>query len=287
MASKLRTGLGTRISFFAFQDIITSVTGILILVTLILALYLDEAAPVTAEQQELKQQLAATLSELALASMDNEVRQTNLLILASAPAAARLQTEIREWQGQLSALSNRLTSLKRTLAEHEQDATKQAERLGLSELRERAGRIQTELDARQHTNAALVAEARELDKERQELQEKIEKANAEHKLWLIPDASPFGKEPVLITVSATNLACERFNQPASKKQFSAATALRDFGDSLSRWRPDKDYLVFYVRPSGIDLLAQCVELAKRGGFQVGYDAVEEDRQIVFSTPAPP
>ena len=52
MPSRFRTNIGTRISFFSFQDIITSVTGILILVTLILTLYLEQSVPVSAEQEQ-------------------------------------------------------------------------------------------------------------------------------------------------------------------------------------------------------------------------------------------
>ena len=43
MANKLRTSSG-RISFFAFQDMITTVTGVLLLITLLLTFYLNEPA---------------------------------------------------------------------------------------------------------------------------------------------------------------------------------------------------------------------------------------------------
>src|SRR6266516_4112255 len=98
MPSKLRSGLGTKISFFAFQDIITSVTGILILVTLILTLYLNEPPPVTDQERQLKQTLSVTLTELTRVTLANQQSQTNLLLLASAPAPERLQAEIRELQ---------------------------------------------------------------------------------------------------------------------------------------------------------------------------------------------
>ncbi len=43
-------------------------------------------------------------------------------------------------------------------------------------------------------------------------------------------------------------------------------------------------LVFYIRPSGIAQFQRLSTLAKGAGFTVGYDAIEEDRQILFSQP---
>ena len=61
----------------------------------------------------------------------------------------------------------------------------------------------------------------------------------------------------------------------------------DFTEGLRRWTAEGDYLVFYVRPSGIDLFNRCSAAAKRAGFQIGYDAVEENTQVNFSSPTPP
>jgi hypothetical protein len=49
MANRLRTTSG-RVSFFAFLDMITTVTGVLLLITLLLTLYLN-IPPATAEEQ--------------------------------------------------------------------------------------------------------------------------------------------------------------------------------------------------------------------------------------------
>ena len=44
------------------------------------------------------------------------------------------------------------------------------------------------------------------------------------------------------------------------------------------------YVVFLVRPSGIETFQDLVKSARDMGFDVGFDALEEDRQIHFSTP---
>ncbi len=287
MASKLRSGFGTRISFFSFQDIITAVTGILVLVTLILTLYLNETPPVTDSERELKQALTGALTELTRVSAANQQHQTNLNILAAAPSPERLLADIRELQSHLATQSNQLSLVAANLTAREADATKRAEQLGLAGLSERSDQLQEALDQHSRTNETLIAEIKTLEREHQDLEARIEALNREHKLWLIPDLTPGGKEPVLVTVASTNLTCQRFNQTTNRMQFPAAEAEGGLSRCFRLWDPERDYLVFYVRPSGIDLFLRCQELAKRAGFQVGYDAVEEERQLVFNSPSGP
>ena len=287
MASRLRSSIGTRISFFAFQDIITSVTGILILVTLILALYVNEATPVTSEQTELKQKLAASLRELQTVSAQVAQRQTNLAALASTPDPARLREDIRQLQDQLTAQASRMSALEQKQAERQAAAAIKAEQLGLTDLRERAGTVRQQVESQQITNAVLAQTVAATERQQQEIKEKIEKAESEHKLWLLPEISPTGQQPLLVVVSGTKVTWDRFDQPASHREFNGARAVAEFTDGLRQWTASRDYIVFYVRPSGIDSFKRCYEAAKRAGFQTGYDAVEEDKQIIFSAPTSP
>ena len=287
MASRLRSGNGTRISFFAFQDIITSVTGILILVTLILALYVNESTPVTAQQSALKQRLSASFRELQTVSAQVEERQKNFAALAAAPDPARLKEDLRQLRDQLTSQSNRMSALEKSQAEKQAAALVKAEQLGLSDLRERAGTVQKQWESQQKTNALLVQAVTQRERQQQEIKEKIEKAESEHRLWLLPEISPTGKKPLLVVVSAVKVACDRFNDPSSHREFSGARVVADFTEGLRQWNVNGDYLVFYVRPSGIDLFRRCSAAAKGAGFQIGYDAVEESTQVNFSSPTTP
>ena len=73
----------------------------------------------------------------------------------------------------------------------------------------------------------------------------------------------------------------------AKTPFPAATARQGLEQELALWNPDQDYVVFYVRPSGIEAFTELCDVARRAGFQIGFDAVEEDRQIIFSAPTAP
>jgi hypothetical protein len=66
MANKLRTSSG-KISFFAFQDMITTVTGVLLLITLLLTFYLNEpqSSPDEAVRNAVRDQLEKARATLA------------------------------------------------------------------------------------------------------------------------------------------------------------------------------------------------------------------------------
>jgi hypothetical protein len=87
MANRLRTSSG-RISFFAFQDMITTVTGVLLLITLLLTFYLNEPqSPVP--------------DETARNVVSDEVK-------AARAKLAPLLAELRRQQLQALALTNRV-----------------------------------------------------------------------------------------------------------------------------------------------------------------------------------
>src|SRR5580658_6383495 len=86
MPNRLRSTSG-KVSFFAFLDMITTVTGVLLLITLLLTLYLNNPPAIPAEQ------IRNALRE--------QVEQ------ARARLEARL-AELRQRQSQASALTNRV-----------------------------------------------------------------------------------------------------------------------------------------------------------------------------------
>jgi len=172
--------------------------------------------------------------------------------------------------------------LQSTLDQHQKEALSRAEESGLSELRGQLEEIQPQLMAQKRTNDARFLELRSCQTNLVRITNQLEliQQNA-HQMWLIPESAPGGKQPLLVTVSGRGLTCERFNQPGAKLEWTQAQAEASFSASLARWNRDQDYLVFYVRPSGIEMFRRCAELARNQGFQIGFDALEENRQILF------
>src|SRR5271163_4598476 len=77
MANRLRSS-SAKISFFAFLDMITTVTGVLLLITLLLTLYLNEpqASPAEAARNTVRHQLEQARAKLA--ANEAELRQRQL-----------------------------------------------------------------------------------------------------------------------------------------------------------------------------------------------------------------
>jgi len=186
MANKLRTS-SARVSFFAFLDMITTVTGVLLLVTLLLTLYLNE--PQSADAMSSRDAVRGQLEQ----------------------ARAKLEANLAELR--------RLEEQTRSLTNH---------------------------------------------------------------VFVVPDADPSGKQPVLVVLSASNGWCTRWGQTNSV-EFTARPDNADFLRLLNSWDKNSQRLVFYIRPSGIALFEACRRLATNRSFSIGYDPAQEDQQYILAT----
>jgi hypothetical protein len=284
MASHLRKLRGGRVSFFLFMDTITAVTAMLIMVSLMMTLYFGDA-PAASTGGGDPAHLRETLNEVERISAQNQSLRLQLALASSAPDLERLSTDIANLTAQITNQNSTLAQLQHRLTEQEDEAQRRANELGVGEEHRQIEETKHQAEAIRSTNRLAQIELGELLKKTTEIETQLEKTKRERsKLWLIPEADGSGKRPLLVSLSATNLVCERFNQPQSRREFPAATANRQFDALLNEMRPDRDYFVFYIRPSGIRQFQHLSSLAKRAGFNVGYDAVEEERQILFSQP---
>jgi hypothetical protein len=260
--NRLRTGGNARISFFSFQDIITSVTGILILVTLMLSFNVTTAEAPSSEQQ----QLQSAREHLTQIEAENERLQQRRREAATLPDHTQLQAQIETLRREQTELEAQRQQLEATLASARERIAKQTAvtRTSTADLRQQLQSIEQQLA---------------------ELRPKATHASANvNVIHIIPDAearrSP--KSPVAIIVSATQLHSERLNgSEVYEAPIDAANSLQPL---LARHSPERDYLIFYFRPSGAKWFEQFRALARQRGFEVGYDAVEEQKELIFSAP---
>jgi hypothetical protein len=289
MASQLRRLRGGRVSFFLFMDTITSVTAMLIMVSLMMTLYVGHAPePSPRRREPSPAQLQELLTQARQLTTQNQWLRSLLALVSAAPDAERLRADIESLRAQVSSQSSSVAQLEARLLRQAADAQAKADALVLSEHRQQMQEVEQQIEAVRQTNQIVQAELVELKAKMKEAEAKLERAkHDESKLWLIPEADASGKRPLLVSLSATNLVCERFSQPESRKEFPASTSERSFKGLLGELNPDRDYLVFYIRPSGIAFFQRCNALAKSAGFNVGYDAVEEDKQLLFVRPQEP
>lgn len=269
---------GQSISFFAFQDIITAVSGILVVITLLLALHLDEATPVSADDEtaspERTAELEARLTELAAERAAIEYLQAARAV--SDPAA--LEAEIAKLEQQLAAANSRRT---------QQDAmasSVRANRAGnSSEVEAEAARRRIEANAEklvelEHGAAASAAAMAALERQVNERQAALlAEQQRRNDLWLIPQKSGTSKEPVLVVVEKQAIALQRFGE-AEPRRIRRKT---DFTSALETYSKLDHYLVFYYKPSGADRFEELANAARNAGFEIGYDLIGEDTNLHF------
>lgn len=257
--SRLRQRGMARISFFSFQDIITSVTGILILVTLMLSFSVQTAEP--SEDQQRETRLQTERERLAQIERENEAIQRRRLEAETLPDPTQARATLEAMRKEGRQVSDQLQRSEAALRELQAQAERQKP---VAELRNELAQVDENLHA---------------------LQEKLarEKTNS-NVVFIIPDAETrrSSKQPVAIVVNETKAAAQRLNGAEARE--TTLESVESASALLARYNAERDFLVFYFRPSGVKWFDAFRAAARRIGFEMGYDALEENKQIIFNAP---
>ena len=286
MSSRLRS-LDSKISFFAFADIITAVSGVLIFVALLLAT--DLGVPTDShsksENPEIEQQLQEALAMQVDVDAQNQRLQELLTTAETAPDPAKLQADIKRLRSQLAEEQKRQGAINDQMTESQDAIAKRDAVLGLTDLKAKVARETAEAKTIANQDAKVREEMAALDQHLAGVQSKLLiLRQREGKLWLIPDKNSTTKEPILATVSASGVKLERFDRPDQTKDFNKSSARSEFDSYLEGVKPVDQYIVFLLRPSGVGLFEDLVKSARDKNIEVGFDALEENKDIYYSTP---
>jgi hypothetical protein len=279
----------SKISFFAFADIITAVSGMLIFITLLLATDLGRPtnSQTPSSDPELERQLKETLAKQAEVDAANERLQGLMAAANTAPDPKKLQADIVRLRAELADEKSKHSGMSEDLAASKTALDTQDSLLGITDVRGQIQKEAQDLAAIGRDESKVRDHITDLEKEIASVESKIHKLHArEGQVWLIPDRSSNPKEPILATVSGSTLSLDRFNHPEQSQHFNKSGARSGLESYLKQAKPQDQYVVFLIRPSGIALFKQLVQTARDSGFEVGFDALEEDREIHFSAPPP-
>ena len=275
-----RSGAGT-VSFFAFQDIITAVTGILVIITVLLSLSLPDSpdAPSEdsrAETTELKLKLKGLLRRIA------ELRtasQSSFTTPQASPRALRMEVEMLELElAQLAAFNSAESRERASALDGSARDRTMASDLALEEADRR--RLAAEVQQLREAAAANAAERQQADAEVRGLEAALlEELKRRSNLVLVRDHARTSKEPLVAIVSSDGVRIQGFDG-GSPEQWRDAAA---FGSGLSSVSQLDRYIVFYAKPSGVAQIEAYLEAARGRGFGVGYDAIPEDAEITLET----
>ncbi|MDD3469685.1 MAG: hypothetical protein PHE53_06855 [Thermoguttaceae bacterium] len=261
---------GQPISLFSFQDIITSVAAIMLLITLILMLELiqqSEHANTTAPVEtvlNLQQQLAAQQAKLSLFRTRMET-VTQSLTEQPALTQSEVLQELQSLQAELAQL-----------------------RLDAKQLTQQEQRASTRFHVAKDQCAALQVDAPNI----QSLEEELATLQRERTRLSIGGQMIFNPPPAtdrrawIVDCSQNQAILIPFGWTGQREVFTKTvlhSLKNQFLYRLESCDPQREYFVFFVRPGGALLYMQVLSELQARGYEVGLELIDQDQEIVFQS----
>jgi hypothetical protein len=250
-------------SLFAFQDIITSVTGIMLVITMLLALELLErtdAAPprATAAISKDLQQVIAT-AEREIAGLEPQLQERGKRLVSAAAVSPAL---LRQQIGELEESIRRQRNL-------------------INESRQR--------DQRTHARVVKARRQQQQSRKREDLladllrrsaakRQQLRKLQQSNRLIFNP-APGNSKSPWLVEVSAARLLVAESGVVGKPLAFSEV-------DAFLRWARQRDkrseYFVLLLKPDAIEWFRETRDGLEEAGFEIGFDLLSQGQTVIDS-----
>ena len=265
-------------SLFAFQDIITSVTAVVILVALLLAVELifrqASAAPTESINYQALQQTVVDMEADVLVlrdrtgtpvqRIDKQIqRRTDIAATLAGTSVAELSQDIRDLQQQVA------------VAEQELMLFRDKQRRSNEQLRKQ----QANAKDRQDMRGKLVSLQRNLE----EIQQQVKELESGDVLVFNPSEAT-SRQTWLVDVSDSRLVA------ISTSLNSRITFSQPFESSRVRafcsWARDRNvqsgFLLLLIRPDGVQVFHELRDALREEGFRIGYDLIGADQEIQVS-----
>ncbi len=261
-----------------------SVTGILIVIALMLALQIDKITEInpssgqssdtdhlsarSSELEKLEETLASLKEQLEI--LQNATRKTESEA-ELANQIARLEERVLNLSGQNSTVKNNNTNT----AEFAEVKAKAAEIL----------RMREEIKKHEEAIAQLSEDVMNSGDSLQKLEQKVKELESQvitarlksRNLRLIRELSDTTKEPIIVDVRKANIRLMRFDQA----QITEVGTNEEFRTAVTKFRKQDQYFVFYFRPDGTSRFSILRDIVKNAGFEIGYDAIEEGADLAL------
>ncbi|WP_417386431.1 hypothetical protein [Gimesia sp.] len=250
-----------KFSLFAFQDIITSVTGIVIFITLLMSLELIQRHPMSAQ---------ADSAEL--------IKQLKQQLVQAQQASQMLQQQIDTQNQELTpdAFLD-ANSLKQKLADAEtvqQEATEDAQ-----SMRDQKSKAEQRLNTASQTAAQRKQDAEEIKKLKKEIAHKSEqvKKMEDGKRLVFRPAQNTPKTQWLVDVSEQNVQVARMGVISKPLKFSNYQQFQSWVSGLSS---SADYCMLLLRPDAAKSYEEVFKMLDQRGISFGYDAIDQDKVVI-------
>ena len=269
MNRRRRDSRGAVMTLFSFQDVMTTVMGIMILVTLLLALDLAEQVG-QAEATEPVTEVVQTGHPVAdLEALEQRVAELEAAYEAAARRAARLVEAGGLGRADLERAIAQLLELQREALELERQVQQRRSEMAHSPEQQRL---------QQRYEQIIIAR-----RQAEALREQIEQRRRNPRLTYLLQEQ-LDRRPVLLEVSGDRLGLGRpddeesviwLAQPRQEDRMAALEAL------MQLYNPRRDYFVILLKPSaGRDGYERVRQLVGRRGFNVGLELLDEDQTVL-------
>lgn len=280
-----------KVSFFAFQDIITAVIGILVLIALILALQINP------KREKVGESPGNNTAPVEFIEGVNDGGGNATIVVNSEFNATEVIEEIAELHQDISD-ENRTFIVKRDEKNSEiEELAKELKRvnlelqifkkkLGIEDSNE-SEEMKKELQSLQLTIDLAKVQQKELEEERKGLEDKInarilrmvsemselklqqldtqlntqieQLANQiENEVRVIPKETSVGKKPILVILSASEFTIGVFNGEQRTLQVTPATYFNQLGSALTTYKKEDYFFVYFFRPSACETVVSNV-----------------------------
>ena len=268
------------ISLFSFQDIITSITGIMFLVVLLLLLIAvtsrPAAKPAEAPARELQRQLdelRRQLTDCEAAERDLDGKLAELRKLSPEMLAARL------------AELNRELGAVRTAAEH---AVREKTRLE-ARLAEQTRRMEETVRRRDELQRQSAERQQKLEERARELENARQQAerNARVVDYVVDRAS--SKNPVLAELGSDGiqlLVLSENRHEDFRKPGQAAESAAEFLKWVRARSAQHEYYSILVKPGGFRYAEALASQLREMGLERGLEILPDDRTTIFAEAKP-
>ncbi len=249
-----------RFSLFAFQDIVTGLCGVLILLVLTMVVDLAdrrelEKAPsvseVTNEEKAaaLRKEIAELEKKLESARAAARTAIVSVKDTAAPEDAARLTKEMTEKERELAALVTQMEDLR------------------------------TRVEAAKEVDARNRKKVREMEESRRALENRLAALKNRKGVTLIPERGSI-KSPIYIVCGRGGVEVLRPLAKTVSRNWIAFDKMKDgLTDELAKLDHTIHTVVLLVRPSGVEQMDELANLVKSLGFSCGRDPLEEDVDV--------
>ena len=282
-----RRNSSSAISFFSFQDIMMSVVGIIILVTLLLILKLITqkvvAEPVP-RPEITESELNERINELEQARREiqdeittlNQSQQNAAPFIPSRDQLDVIRSSVERLEQDVQTIEEDIQTVK----EYHQEMADRPDATLAAEMEEKIrvlellrNELHRKINDQKQQQQTLQTEIDDLQKQQAELDRRLAEEIV-HRVYAMSSKAT-DKTPYLLiygqgTISVISQADPKGQSFRSKQAFFSWVAGRD---------KKTEYLVLYVRPSRFDEYASILDQIKQLGFDVGLQVIGEKTEI--------